>query len=262
MTPMALVTKQEVPNPQLAALAAKFKSIRGRVDLVKTRETLSKQTTFGALLLPNIDDIDNLRTILKVYGGARKQFQLLTANAMELDEVIFDTNPPWTQDQLKELFGMTEALLVNCDAATAYLHSIIAPIPKDVEDNLEGQRARITPLEDFDPKLYRHLSKAIDEHESGHYLAAAILAGKTTMYLIEKWPNKTSNEDIAKGLVEKGVLSQALQSSFVTGLRRARGYFTHDLASWPDISEALSMVSDSVDFAMRYWKAQADNNHD
>jgi hypothetical protein len=130
----------------------------------------------------------------------------------------------------------------------------ISPIPSSVVDSLESQRGQILFIVDIDSDLHKHLIKAIDEYELGHYLAAALIAGKSVAYVISKLEGQTDEEKV-ENLVRKKLLDPKLRENFLKGSRKARNLYTHDLGAVPEPQEVLSALSDAIDIGMKFCKS-------
>ena len=195
-----------------------------------------------------------LPALVESYQTSRDAFQSITRETA-LEEVL----GPEIKEGKAYVWPMKQTimkLIVNCDSAVGYLKGLVTSVPKEVIDTLESQRKRITPIEGFDAPLFKHLSKAIDEHELGHYLAAAMIAGKSANYVNEQLNGGTEEEKV-EYLVQKKLLDPNLRENFLKASRKTRNFYSHDLNAVPEPEEALNAVSDAVDMAMKYMKSKS-----
>jgi hypothetical protein len=145
--------------------------------------------------------------------------------------------------------GLLQQLSVECAAAIGFLETLSSPIPTVDRDRLESLRHEITSLEVFNTHLFTHVSGAISEYEQAHYLASALLAGKSVIYAMEQIPGKTSEEKVSK-LLESKLLKKDLKEHFLRAEKKARNYFTHDISAIPQPQEALAFVADACNLSM------------
>jgi small nuclear ribonucleoprotein (snRNP)-like protein len=158
----------------------------------------------------------------------------------------------------KDILNLKNAvtkLAVNCDSAAGFLDRAIMPVPKAVIMTLESRRQQIAPIEEFDAHLFTHLSKAIEELETGHYLAAAMIAGKTVAYVNDKLDGKTEEEKV-ENLIRLKLLDPMLKESFLKAYRKTGDFYSHALGAVPEPQEALGAVSAAVDVATKYLKSK------
>jgi hypothetical protein len=90
---------------------------------------------------------------------------------------------------------------------------------------------------------------AISEYEGAHYLASALLAGKSVVYAWEQFPGKTSEEK-ATNLVKAKLLKEDLKGQSLRAEKKARDYFTHDISAIPQPQEALALVAEACNLSM------------
>jgi hypothetical protein len=102
---------------------------------------------------------------------------------------------------------------------------------------LESLRHEITSLEAFNAQ-FTHVSSAISEYEGAHYLASALLAGKSIIYAWEHFPGGTSEEKTIK-LLQSKLLKKDLKEQFLRAEKKARNYFTHDISAIPQPRDHL-----------------------
>ncbi|MGA2626117.1 MAG: hypothetical protein ABSF63_03530 [Candidatus Bathyarchaeia archaeon] len=145
--------------------------------------------------------------------------------------------------------GLLQQLSVECAAAVGFLETLSSPISTSDKDKLESLRHGITSLETFNGNLFTHVSGAISEYEEAHYLASALLAGKSVIYAWEQFPGKGSEEKVSKLLQEK-LLKEGLKEQFLRAEKKARNYFTHDISAIPQPQEALALVADACNLSM------------
>lgn len=239
-------------SPVVGALKGRFTSIRARS---KELQKLSEMNVSPSAMQKNVLELTaEIPTLISSYAHAK---QLLsdqgTAISLESIEPLKGLKYEVTDIlKLKEALLM---LLINCDAAIAYLERIEVRVPADVIDKLEAERQQIAQLEEQDIDLFKHLSKAIDEHEEGHFLAAALIAGKVANNVLNRIPGATEDEK-AKFLVESKVLDPRVKDGFLKASRKARNFYSHDLLGNPEANEALGAVSDAVDLTLRYLKTR------
>lgn len=145
--------------------------------------------------------------------------------------------------------GLLQQLSVECATAIGFLEALASPIPIADKDKLDSLRHEITSLEGFNGNLFAHVSGAISEYEGAHYLASALLAGKSVIYAWEQFPGKTSEEKASK-LLQAKLIKEDLKGQFLRAEKKARNYFTHDISAIPQPQEALVLVADACNLSM------------
>ena len=145
--------------------------------------------------------------------------------------------------------GLLQQLSVECATAIGYLETLSSPIPTADKDRLESLRHEITSLEAFNGHLFTHVSGAISEYEEAHYLASALLAGKSVIYAWEQFPGEASEEKASK-LFQAKLIKEDLKGQFLRAEKKARNYFTHDISAIPQPQEALALVADACNLSM------------
>jgi hypothetical protein len=148
-----------------------------------------------------------------------------------------------------ENVGLLQQLSVECATAVGFLETLSSPIPTADKDKLESLRGEVNSLEVFDGRLFTHVNGAISEYESAHYLASALLAGKSVVYAWEQFPGKSSEEKASK-LIQAKLLKDDLKGQFLRAEKKARNYFTHDISAIPQPQEALALVADACNLSM------------
>jgi hypothetical protein len=241
-----------VSDAAVHGLKERFRSIALAAKEVNQRTLLQSIRQEGDLnrLVGELDI--QVPGLVESYLSAREEFHSGIKD-MKLENVEVGTLH-WGASDLVQLKKAVVKLIINCESAVGYLERVGSPIPKEVIDRLEAQRGQIVPVEVFDINLFKHLSKAIDEHESGHYLAAAMVAGKAATYINGRLDG-TSEEEKVENLIRKGLVDPKLKESFLRASRKTRNFYSHDLSAVPEPQEALSAVSDAVDLAIKYWKS-------
>jgi hypothetical protein len=194
-----------------------------------------------------------VQALVESYVAAREELQAI-ANDVTLENIVVVKLVGSPRDILG-LKNVVTKLAVNCDSAAGYLDRAVMHVPKAVIETLESRRQQIAPIEEFDANLFKYLSKAIDEHETGHYLAAAVIAGKTAAYVNDKLQGGTEEEK-AENLVGMKLLDPKLKEKFLKASRRTRGFYSHELGAVPEPQEALNAVSDAVDMAVKYLQSK------
>ena len=239
--------------PRIGGLRARFTWIRTRS---KELQHLSEMNASPNAIQKNVLELTvEIPTLVSSYAYA-KQLLGNRGEALSLEDIEEPKGLKYDVTDILQHKRILLLLLINCDAAIAYLEKIEIQVPEDVVDRLEAERRQIAPIELQDISLYKHLSKAIDEHERGHFLAAALIAGKASSHVLNKIPGETEEEK-ATFLIERGALDSKLKEGFLKASRKARNFYSHDLLAIPEANDALSAVSDAVDLALKYSKSNA-----
>ena len=166
-----------------------------------------------------------------------------------------------SDDYMKNPVITLEFIRNNCEIAKLFINSVIGKISHEDIDKLYSLRQEIRPLGRSNPKLYQHLENAIEEYESGHYLACALIAGKIFIFCHNTIPGE-DEEEKAKFLIKKGLLEKRLKDLFLRGGRLARNLFSHDLLAYPKPHDSLELLSHAVKIALIYQKLGSESLRD
>jgi hypothetical protein len=93
----------------------------------------------------------------------------------------------------------------------------------------------------------------VEEYENAHFQASALLAGKSIVCVLSCLEGTTDEEKV-RYLVKSGLVKEQLKDTFLRAARKARNYFSHDMSAFAEPSDALSLISDAVDFSLK-WKS-------
>jgi hypothetical protein len=189
------------------------------------------------------DSNEQARALLASYENARTTGKKL---GIELPEIDAKRNPR----------AFLREVMVALDTGIGFVGSSRSPLSPEEQDKLASLKKQIKPIEDWNLGIYKHLTKAIEEQEAAHYLSAAMIAAKVSMYVHEQLDGSNETEKTKK-LVEKGLLPAKLQEGFLTGTRLARHYYIHETLEIPEPQESMNIVSFSVDLALRYQRSKA-----
>jgi hypothetical protein len=103
--------------------------------------------------------------------------------------------------------------------------------------------------------LADNIRMAIVEYEQGHFLASALIASRIIVYVYENIPSEEAQKDrfeqklqtlIKKGVIDKDRKDE--QKLFLRAAVHARNYLSHDIKIFPQVEEALSLISSAVTF--------------
>lgn len=146
-----------------------------------------------------------------------------------------------------EARGVLRQIETECDRVIGGLESKLSPVSSKEMDKLNNYRSEIDDLtSDLEPRFLKNINSAIDVFEKGHYLASALISSRVIVYLIDKIPGD-DDEGKAEFLKDKEIVERKDEKSFVMKAnRRARNFFSHDIKTFPDSSDALSLLGDSV----------------
>lgn len=180
--------------------------------------------------------------LVESYEMGRNMFATVTTEPV----VLRYLQPSSVGDQQ---VGLLQQLSVECATATGYLETLSSPISTAEKDKLESLRHQIASLENFNGHLHTHVNAAISEYEGAHYLASALLAGKSILYAWEQFPGKTSEEK-AGNLIQAKLLKEDLKGQSLKAEKKARNYFMHDISAIPQPQEALALAAEACNFSM------------
>ena len=170
-----------------------------------------------------------------------------------------------SQPSKGEVIARLKSIAVASSALAEALETFIkSSTPPEDYDRLVSLREQVEGLSNFNLNLYKHLVKAIDEYENGHYLASALISGKVVQYIYDKLCSmfnaleKTESgrrckiESVASQIVKLLGIERKYLKELVETSKLARNYFTHDINAIPEPHEALRLLSGACDLALKY----------
>lgn len=229
---------------RINSLIARFREIKGRADGLLER---AAQPLTMLYRQPN----GQSKALAESYETARNMFAMISKGEsipafLQYDESVYDA-------------AQLQKLSIECAAAIGFLETLRSSIPSADKDKLDSLREGIASLETFNEDLFKHVNGAIGEYEKGHYLASALLAGKSIVCTWEQFPGQGS-EGKASNLVKSGLLKKDLMEQFLKGEKKARNYFTHDISAIPQPQEALALVTDACNLSIILLKLKTPNS--
>jgi transcription termination factor NusB len=155
----------------------------------------------------------------------------------------------------EDSYDFVNMVIENCSQALGLISAIIKPELSLIEQRkLEDLRKEVEKLKDINVRY--HLLQAIEEYESGHHPATALIAGKVAVYAIEQLrillsakSDEEAAEKLAKALGVKDNERKLLIEKYLKACKLARNFFTHDLNAFPTASDALSLIADAIKLA-------------
>ncbi len=199
----------------------------------------------------------------------------------EISDLLPDFEPQFSNDIVEgltelvtqfqptkgEMIAKLKLIATASRALAEALESLIKPhISSDEYDKLASLKNQVENLRDFNLNLYKHLIKAIEEYENGHYLASSLISGKIIQYIhdklcslfdafetVDKCRKRCNIEKVLRkmanilGLNEKKFLKESIEAN-----KLARNYFTHDINAIPEPHEALRLLIGACDLSLKY----------
>jgi hypothetical protein len=148
----------------------------------------------------------------------------------------------------------------GCNIIISVCEDLMKPnIPPAAIDRLNQLMAEVEKIEKDLPAeeiyLADNIKMAIVEYEQGHFLASALIASRIIVYVYENIPSEEAQKDrfeqklqtlIKKGVIDKDRKDE--QKLFLRAAVHARNYLSHDIKIFPQVEEALSLISSAVTF--------------
>ena len=148
----------------------------------------------------------------------------------------------------------------GCSIIISVCEDLMRPnIPPASIDRLNQLMAEVEKIEKDLPAeeifLADNIRMAIEEYERGHLLASALIASRIIVYVYENIPSEEAQKDrfqqklqilIKKGAIDRDRKDE--QELFLKAVVRARNYLSHNAKIFPQVEEALSLISAAVTF--------------
>jgi hypothetical protein len=188
--------------------------------------------------------------IVSSYQSATAAFRKPTGESGLLQSVSIPAADSFSSF-FPDMHGHVRTVLANSEAAAPYLAK--ERVPAEIRDRLDALRKEIAGTEVQSPDLFTHVSAAISEHESAHYLASVALSAKAIDYVVSKL-NGTDDVSKADYLVQEGLLNKEVKNAWIATWRKVRNYYTRDLSSDPSPKESLSLLTNACELAVSFAK--------
>jgi hypothetical protein len=148
----------------------------------------------------------------------------------------------------------------GCSIIISVCEDLMKPnIPPASIDRLNQLLAEVEKIEKDLPAeeifLADNIRMAIQEYEQGHFLASALIASRVIVYVFENIPSEEAQKDrfqqklqtlIKKGVIDKDRKDE--QELFLKAAVHARHYLSHNIKIFPQVEQALSLISSAVTF--------------
>ncbi|MFW6048469.1 MAG: hypothetical protein ACOC87_04175 [Candidatus Natronoplasma sp.] len=243
-------------NTKASALVEEFKSIKSQAEEIREEiVTVENPSRKDASIRPGIlEQVQSSNLIVRKVKEVRILVKEYNSSISEVSNVI-EINLASVVDptEVSEAKGVLRQIETQCDKAIGGLRPHLSPISAEEQDRLSKYRSKIEDLaSELDPKFVKNMNKAIEVFEKGYYLASALISSRMIIYLIEKIPG-SNDEEKADFLEREAMIEESDEKSFLIKVnRQARNYFSHDIKSYPDSSDALSLLGDSVKLLRLY----------
>jgi hypothetical protein len=146
--------------------------------------------------------------------------------------------------------NMLRHIEIQCDKGAEALADIIISIPKEELDKLDSLRKELRELSYSltDVNYETNFVQAIDECEKRHWLASALISSRVIAHALDNLPGDNM-ENKVKSLEEKNILDKKgkdVGEFILKASKKARNYFSHDIKAFPDPSDAISLLGDTI----------------
>jgi len=149
------------------------------------------------------------------------------------------------------ILGSLRQTIVRCDSVVGFVRDTISPISPQEADRLQSLRGQLGRISADIPEIdsiTKNIEEAVREYEKGHFLASTLVISRVIVYILSRLEGKTDDERI-RLLVSSGVIPkdrEDIHTFILKTCRKARNYLSHDIRVFPDSSDSLSLLGDSV----------------
>ena len=160
-----------------------------------------------------------------------------------------------------DLIGLLNSLIIECTKALGIIKSSMKYNLSDNEkDKIDAIRKQIS-LMHLSTLVEKNIIEAINNFESGNFLASALITSRVISYAINKFPTeylpdkkvfikKGSTEEKIKFLIDNNIIDKEQKDQklrTVKYIKKARDFLVHDLNVSPEASDAVSLLGDCLD---------------
>jgi hypothetical protein len=238
------------------------KKLSASLGQIKMQLSTSYEIGFG--------NIHQLKSLLDDYNNLRKRFlSLVDPNQYALLPIVstnFLKPPKLVRSYLYADnidIALSEVIRAErgCHIMISVCEDLMRPeIPPKSIDQLNQLRSEVEKIEKDLPSeetlLADNIRIAIKEYEQGHFLASALIASRVIRYVYEKIPSeqqatKDTSQQKLQTLIKIGAIDKDRedeQKLFLRASVRARDYLSHDAKIFPQVEEALNLISSAVTF--------------
>ena len=224
----------------------------------------------------------NYKMVLGETGGLLDLYNIEILNLKKLPNEIYQNLSDlkalnvvsgYVDHAIESLFRALAELITNCHAVLSALEPLTRSISSEESQEASTLEKEILPIELIEKPLYDHLKEAIDLFRLKSNIGSALVASKVATYVLENIElderGKKTIDDIKKQgglsqnqlknaideertrmLVEKDFVRKEERDKFISGLKKIRNAYTHDLGFVPrDSTETNSFLTDAVRLA-------------
>lgn len=150
-------------------------------------------------------------------------------------------------------------LIVECEKVIASVESQTSNLSETDLDRLNILRNQLTKVcEPLEENFEKNMNLAIESAESDRSLASVLIAGRVVDYIFSQWKGAfgiidEKNVEVApviiQKLVEKGLIDskdESAKQTIIKSNKKIRNFYSHRIDSLADISDALSLLGDTM----------------
>lgn len=241
-----------------------FESIRDQakeiLDEIGELRSFYVRSIGPSLYVIEKDIREKVNESMKIIGEYNLQYQKVNALGFDLQPVFSDLGR--AKDAYGEAVGSLRLVIARCNSVTRFLRNTISPISSEQADKLQSLRKELGSFSIDIPEIelsIKNLTEAVDEFESGHFLASALIASRVVAYTLSKIKGKNDDEKI-RSLIDCGAIPKDrkdIHTSLIKTSRRARNYLSHSIYIFPEPSDSLSSLGDSIGLLRYYFHSIA-----
>ncbi|MFZ2456500.1 MAG: hypothetical protein WAX07_08485 [Candidatus Altiarchaeia archaeon] len=244
---------------EVNGLIAAFQTIKNQAEqLLKERKEIGETILHfehDRVSIPGLDD--SLTRNIKQIGGLISEFNMFVDNYCKLL-----TNKK-QQDLLLHESGESacKKIIIRCEFINQTLEERVSPIKPELRNKLQDLKDQLSKISERvdDPDFEKNILHAIEECERGHNLSSWLISGRVIGYIIQKIPPTKPETPIDKKteyLVEKAIISKddrETKSLLMKAAKDSRNAGAHQISSFPEAAEAISLLGDSIRLLDKIW---------
>lgn len=142
-------------------------------------------------------------------------------------------------------YSVLSSLIPQIDKGIMGLRSKISPLsPKEAQELKVLREELQKVLLGLQEEYGRNIEEAIRELEKGCFLGSTLISGRVIQHVFDQIPGKDIGEKI-KALRDRGLVEEKGEvppEYILKADRKARNYFSHDIRSFPDRSDAFELL--------------------
>jgi len=230
-----------------------LRSLKAQLDVLcmQARELIKEIKAHGSSLKDK-----QVRQIVESYNDIKSTLSRIGLYELSsiLPHVYIGTNV--VSISIDDAIAYLQKVEIGCKGGSEAIGNLLVSreLPEYLANKLEDLKEKIDKLEISDPDIIRNLNEAIKEIEHGHYLASGLISARIIDFIINQFEGKSIDEKVENivkmKLIDRNRKDEIKNLKYAAKL--ARNYVSHNIRRYPDISDAIVLLGNSITLVKIY----------